>query len=532
MHLIDNNRMAQQGFSFKDLVEKVLKTTMNPEDIYEVAAVLESMGWNDSMVNELFGAGDIFDLAQDVWEIIQSQLLVKPVAHTEKVSPWEYFVRVLRSFLRGLLFAFPMAISVMSMLTLRFSLWSYKYFSLEQATAISIGTILSFVVVGGFTQAIGRRGFLYIGEGYINMARKIVFFFVRMGFAACFIVGMVFFLFNSMFSIYPWHMVLIILLYYFVLSGIWLSVTIMYILKRELTFTGLITAGIALIFVLFRLFKINIIYSQLISITLIAISSTGIVWYFFLKAEQKMERGISPTLPRLSIMLYTTLPYFTYGFLYFTFLNVDRLLAWSANFVYMPYYVWFRGDYELGLDFALLVLILPMGLIEVFVNDFMANLLADQKNYAAVDAGIMNKKYVAFYRKRMMFLVIFSVLNGIAIYFLVQLVASYSRLDVEVFGNPVTLFVFVVGLIAYSCLAVGLMNSLILFCLSQPVMVLQAIFKGLVASILIGFLLSRWVYYSWAVIGLLAGAILFMIVSSRQVMRVFNKLDFYLYAAM
>lgn len=532
MHLVKDEHSKRQEGSFQELVTEVLQHTINPEDRLEVAAMLESMGWNDRMANERFGAEDIFDLAEDIWNALQKRLLVSSLSSVEKLTPWQYFMRVMRSFLKGMIFALPMAISVMSMLTLRFSLWSYKYFTVEQATAISIGTILSFVVVGGFTQAIGRRGFLYIGEGHIHMARKIVFFFVRIGFIVVLIVGIAFFFFNSMFSIYPWHMVLIILLYYFVLSAIWLSVTIMYILEKELTFSGLITAGIVLVFVFFRLFKMNIVYSQLLSISLIAFASTGLVWYYFIKAEQKMEKGIAPALPRLSIMLYTTLPYFAYGFLYFTFLNVDRILAWSANFVYMPYYVWFRGDYELGLDFGLLVLILPMGFVEVVVNEFMANLFADQKNYLAADAASMNKTYIAFYRKRMALLAMFSVLNGIVLYFLVQLLNSYSMLDVEVFGNSVTLFVFVIAIIAYSCLAVGLMNSLILFCLSQPVMVLQAISTGLAASILIGFLLSRWIHYSWAVIGLLTGAVLFMIISSRQVLRVLNKLDYYLYAAM
>jgi hypothetical protein len=189
MQITTNKLLDQKESLFKDLIEQVMQGTMNPEDIYEVAAVMESMGWNDSMVNETFGAEDIFDLAQDVWDAIQRRLLVVPVSHSERVSPLNYFIRVLRSFIRGAIFALPMAVSVVSMLTLRFSLWSYEYLSLEDATSISIGTILSFMVVGGFTQAIARRGYMYLGIGYVNMARQSTYYFVKLGYIVCLITA-------------------------------------------------------------------------------------------------------------------------------------------------------------------------------------------------------------------------------------------------------------------------------------------------------------------------------------------------------
>ncbi|MBW9234278.1 hypothetical protein JQK62_18805, partial [Leptospira santarosai] len=68
-----------------------------------------------------------------------------------------------------------------------------------------------------------------------------------------------------------------------------------------------------------------------------------------------------------------------YGFLYFSFLFVDRVNAWSKNEEFMPYVIWFRGQYELGLDFALLTIIIPMGVCEVVVNRLMFDLETSQK---------------------------------------------------------------------------------------------------------------------------------------------------------
>lgn len=532
MQMTGNTRLDQKESLFKDLIEQVMQGTRNPEDIYEVAAVMESMGWNDALVNETFGAEDIFDLAQDVWDAIQRQLLVMPVSHTESVSPLDYFIRVLRSFIRGAIFALPMAVSVLSMLTLRFSLWSYEYLSLENATSISIGTILSFMVVGGFTQAIARRGYMYLGIGYVNMARQSTYYFVKLGYLVCLITAGFYLLFNFAFSIYPWRMTLITILYLLFLSGIWLSVTILYILQKELTFTGLIVGGIALVFVLFRVLKINIIISQLISVAIVALASMAIAHVTFIRAERKMEKGISPTLPRLSITLYTSLPYFAYGFLYFTLIDIDRVIAWSTNNVYMPYFIWFRGEYELGLDFALLVLIFPMGLVEVVVNELMTNLVAHQRNFMALDAGIMNQMYVSFYKKRYVFVAIFSLLNAVLLYWGINALTTNHFITLKVFADQTTFFVFVWAVIAYSMLAVALMNSLILFCLSQPHMVSNAILIALIINVLVGFILSRWFFYYWAVIGLFVGCLVFTILTTQRVLQVLRNLDYYLYAAL
>lgn len=532
MKLVRNDPPDQKESQFKELVDEVLQRTMNPEDRYEVASIMESMGWNDSMVNETFGAEDVFDLAQDVWEAIKGQLLMMPVSHTEEVSPMDYFIRVVRSFIRGTIFALPMAVSVLSMLTLHFSLWSYEYLSLENATSISIGTILSFMVVGGFTQAIARRGFMYLGMNYVNMARRSTYYFVRMGYIMCFITAGAFLLFNFAFSIYPWRMALITIIYLMFLSAIWLSVTILYILQKELTFTALITAGIAIVFLLFQVLNVNIIVSQIISLSIVALASISIAHYVFIKAERESEKGIAPKLPRRSVILYTSFHYFVYGFLYFTLINVDRLIAWSTNNTYMPYFIWFRGEYELGLDFALIVLMLPMGFVEVVVNELMTNLVAHQKNYQAKDAPKMNEMYVSFYKKRYIMVAVFSLANAVLLYFAIDALTAANIITLKVFSNPTTLFTFIWAVIAYSILALALMNSLIMFCLAQPKMVSDSILIALIVDIVVGFLLSRWIEYNWAVVGLFLGSLVFTILTTRKALHVLKNLDYYLYATL
>lgn len=522
---------AEKEPRFNELVDEVISRHMQPEDRYEVAAVLESLGWNDSMVSETFGAEDVFALSSSVWDAIQAKILFVPASPVKKVSFHEYIALVLRSFLRGTIFAIPMAVSVASMLTLRFSLWSYEYLSLENATSIAMGTILSFMAVGGFTQAIARRGFMYVGSGHYNMARRITFYFVKIGYVVCLISAGAFLLFSLIFSFFPWHMTMIMILYFLFLCAIWLSVTIMYILQKEIVFTGLIIGGIASVFVLFKLVGLNIIISQVVALLIVALGGIITAHYYFARAEREMEKGIAPSLPRLSIITYTSIPFFLYGFLYFTFLFTDRIIAWSTNNLFMPYLVWFRGEYELGLDFALITLILPMGVVEVVVTEIMMNLEANEKKHMATEVGRMNRIYLLLYYKRIFFVALFSFGNALALYYFMKYISATGVFDLNIFTSPTTHFVFVWSVVSYTVVAVALMNALILFCLSQPEMVYRSTLYSLMINLFLGFVLSRWVDYSWAVFGLLAGSVAFVLITSRWVIKVLNNLDYYLYAS-
>jgi len=531
--VLEQDKKGNGSEKLNELLGVVLEKRLQPEDKYEIAAILESKGWTDDRAAEEFGVENVFELAGQLWDIGQKRFVAVPLPPAAKIGFFSYLAMVLRSFLRGMIFALPMAISVLAMLTLRFSLWSYEYLSLELATGIAVGTIMSFMAVGGFTQAIARRGFLYIKLGYYNMARRITYYFVRLGYVVCAAIFLAFLLFNAFFGVFPFRMVVVILLYFIFLSAIWLSVTVMYILQRELAFAGLLVAGIFAVYVFFVLLKINIIISQVISLCLVSVAGVALAVFFFLTAERKLEKGIAPALPRASITIYTVLPYFIYGFLYFTFLFMDRVIAWSTSNVYMPYLIWFRGPYEMGLDLALITLIIPMGFIEVVVNEFMANLEAHQQNYMASQTAALGLKYLGIYLRRLCLVAVFSAAVAVTVYLAVRFIHLNPLLPLgaSLLSNRVTHFVFIAALVGYTVLCIALMNALLLFSLSQPEMVGRSILWGLVINIMVGFPLSRWFDHQFAVLGLLFGAVVFWAATCRMVIKVLKNLDYYLYAA-
>lgn len=542
--------MEMNPGQFNRLIEEVSKRRIKYEDFYEIAAYLESIGWNDHRVFEAFGAKNIFELAEQIYEIINKKALSSAYIPPKKKNFFLFFYNALKNFLRGLIFALPMAISVVSMLTLRFSLWSYENLSTEIATSIAIGTILSFMTIGGFTQAIARRGFFYLILGYYNLARNITFTFVRLGYLTIFIIALILFASSAIFQFFPYRMLIIAVLYYIFLSSIWLSVTVMYILRKELAFTGLIILGILIVYVFFVILHYNIILSQLISLFIVTFCCLFLTILFFKNAEKKMEKGIAPKQPKLSVTLYIVLPYFVYGFLYFTFLYIDRIIAWSANnSIYMPYIVWFRGHYELGLDFALFTLMVPMGIIEVVIDNIMKKIEVEEYNYTINNVDKMNSLFKKSYRKSLVGMILFSFVSSVIIYIVLRYIdANYSDvLRFRIFSNPTIHFVLLCALLSYSILSAALMNAVLLFALAQPKMINKVLAAAMAINIAVGFAASRWsnwwadnvthttgIYgiegYSFAVLGLIAGSIYFLVTSIRLVLNVLGKLDYYLYA--
>jgi hypothetical protein len=260
-----------------------------------------------------------------------------------------------------------------------------------------------------------------------------------------------------------------------------------------------------------------------------------LVFYFFKRAESQMEKGIAPQMPRMSITLYSTLPYFLYGLLYFGFLFVDRIIAWSTNDEFMPFLIWFRGNYELGLDFSLLLLIIPMGVSEMVVSKLMTDLETSQKAFLGHETDRMNRMFLNVYFKRVILIAAVSAGSAFLFYWMYKWI--FTKMTLSSIGHNLfeqqsdSHFVLVWSMAAYVILAVALMNAVILFSISQPWLVIQAIWPAFVVNLALGFLLSRWEAHIFAVIGLLAGCIVFAVLSTRAVIRMLKKLDYYLYAA-
>ncbi|HBN84425.1 MAG TPA: hypothetical protein DDZ89_11325 [Clostridiales bacterium] len=534
----DTSSEAHQVIDFTDiealkqLADYITSIRNKPEDEYEIAALLESTGWSDARVKETYGFANVFEMAKTLWRIIRKKRTFNLFTPMTKIRLNEYPLMFFRYFMKGTIFALPMAISVFAMLTIRFSLWSYESYNVEIATSIAIGTILSFLCIGGFTQAIAKQGYGYIRQGYYDMARKATFYFVRLGWILSILVVAVLLMGNFVFGIFPFRMLFLIISYYFILDVIWLSVTIMYVLEKELIFSGLLVLGIFVIYILFRILKMDIILSQLIAMSGVAILGATVAFGIFKRLERKQDHvGIKPELPRKTVILNSVGQYFLYGFSYFAFLFTDRLISWSTDDIYMPFIIWFRGEYELGLDFALLMLIIPMGFVEFIVNEMMVGLLGTQQDYFSYEVDKMYKRYLKIYAKRAVLILVITILSCLLIHRVVMLLGNNRFAFINIHISDITYYVFIVAMIGYGFTAISLLNAELLFCLIQPKLANKCIVPALLTNMFVGFILSRWFGHQYAVWGLLVGSLVFLIMSSQKVIKVLKNLDYYLYGA-
>jgi hypothetical protein len=94
-----------------------------------------------------------------------------------------------------------------------------------------------------------------------------------------------------------------------------------------------------------------------------------------------------------------------------------------------------------------------------------------------------------------------------------------------------TMRVFAGATVAYVVFMFALQNVLMLLTLSRVELVVRAVAIALTVNVAVGFVCSRAIHYSAAVLGLLAGAITLAFLTARSMRAVLDGLDYHYYAA-
>lgn len=516
---------------WKQAIELVMQSGQPPADGLHVTALLEMSGYSDQRARAQFGFRDLFEMGEALFHQIQRRIATRAIPMPDPL-PWYRWIGLgFIYFLRGIMFAAPMVVSVFAMLLLRFSLWSYEAFGPEPATGIALATMGSFLVTGGFTQAIARRGLFYVSQKEFSLARRTSVRLMFTGLALSVLLGVFVLALNFVIPFFPQRLLIFAAPYYFFLCLLWLTITILYMLRQELIFTAITGAGIVAVWYLFAHKRwLGIVEAQLVGLGLSTAVSLAVAYWLFRRYEQRPDAGVGDAeLPRWSQVARALVPYFLFGILYFAFLFLDRLLAWSVPSEVHPYPIWFLGDYELGLDWAILTLVFPLGLLELIINVFVKRLEHWIARTPADEWHLFNQQFRRTYLAQQLVMVVVASVGAWLVWLALGPLQAFGWLDVRIFSSDVTFFVFWVGTIAYVFVSVGLLNCLLLFSLNDPWPAVRAVAIALVADLLVGFLLSRQVHYAWASVGLLAGSLVFAWVSMRQAIAMLGRLDYMLY---
>jgi len=213
---------------------------------------------------------------------------------------------------------------------------------------------------------------------------------------------------------------------------------------------------------------------------------------------------------------------------------MDRILAWSAGPPPPEYIIWFNTPYELGMDWALISLVITIAMLEFSVHSFSKNLIPAQKKATISKTKLFNRFFKRFYIKQVLLLLVIGSLSIIGTYYGVLSLRIFENEVPEIadfFANPMTYKVFWMASIGYLFLIYGLLNSLFFFTLNRPELVMYAMIGSLFVNFIVGYLCSRIFGLEFAVIGLIAGSIVFATVTAILAKRFFKHLDYFYYSA-
>lgn len=509
---------------------------------YETAANLESLGFSDDDARDAYGHRDIFALAEEVLSFQRGDAELHVLANAEEARRVEleadrYKPETLslpRTLLRGVAYGMPMGITVFASLILLYGLWSYYYFTPAQATAIGLGTALSYFVAGGITQAIGRRGLMYLRQGMYLMTLKVSLFFVAVGGAIAVGLGLLLFtLFNVVTVISRFESNLAVV-YFVSLSILWLCLAVLYMLQKELIFSLAVAFGVFTVYYIREYSGIeSIIVAHQIGIFATAafslLAATASLWWQH-KRNHDATQPATTELPRLVMLLSSVRTYLLYGTMYFLLLFADRMLSWTGRMDFRQTFVWFRADYEAGLNWALLGMLPAFTILELVLQRFGAAMKPQQLRYHLTARDTFSAFFLRFYLRQVLLYVAVAIIGILAAYYgLLALVPSVPEL--AVLGTDATRFTFYFGVFGYLAIGFSLLNLSVFFWLNRPKLAMISLTPAIIANVAVGYLLSRMFSYHLASIGLALGGLIFAAVSTVLCLRVMSNLDYYYYSA-
>jgi hypothetical protein len=237
------------------------------------------------------------------------------------------------------------------------------------------------------------------------------------------------------------------------------------------------------------------------------------------------------TFPRAIVLRPTLVPLFVYGVAYFVLLLADRAVAWTVGHHPLP--LGFDVRYELGLDVALFAAAVGIAFLEVALNAFSKIALPRQDAYAGTQVSDHNRWFIRFFLRQLAAVVVLLCIGAAITIGVVVALHSGGALGrtARFYSDPVTRRVFVLGLVGYGLLALGIASCGLLFNVSRPRAAALAVAVGAVVDLAVGELCGQLLGFSYAAAGLTAGAAAFALVAGIAAARVLRHADYHLYAA-
>ncbi len=537
----DQTKQILKPDAIREVTEQVHQLIGNPISKWAVAATIESLGVRNIDVLPDFGYETVFDLGEEVYDRIKAKEHQNNTQDEEDLNEFKIgsFGKSVQLFFKhyskGMVFSIPMLSQVIVIFVFEYALWAWFDFNEAQATVVALGTIIAFIITGGFIQVLGRLTAKYKGEGNYYLASKAIWSVLKIAVPTVFVLAAAIFVLNLILPFYPQPLILLSMTYMVLISLLLLAASVLFAAEqRSMIIVGIVLGTVVVIFGM-DFAGIGIYLSQWLGI-LVSMLIIGLYSYLYyrLKIRSLKQELFKQSLPEAEVNYYNIYRYFIYGFCYFMFLFMDRLMAWSAGPPPPEYIIWFNTPYELGMDWALIGLVITIAVLEYSINSFSISLIPAQKKAVISKIKLFNRFFKRFYIKQIVLLLVVGSISILVSYFGVLSLRAFEE-DIpkiaDFFANPLIFKVFWMASIGYLFLIYGLLNSLFFFTLNRPEFVMYSMIGSLFVNFVTGFICSRIFGFEYAVLGLIAGSIVFAFSTGILAKRFFKHLDYFYYSA-
>ncbi|MEO6496441.1 MAG: hypothetical protein ABIO51_03045 [Solirubrobacteraceae bacterium] len=503
-----------------------------PIDVWAIAALLESTGVRDRDAVERYGRKDVFALAQAV----QLQLPDARAAYDgdgPATTPRrERLGRFVRVYGRGSFFFVPLLLQLVALFAVGISQFASLDFTLREASIVAVAAALSFLVTAGFSQALGYLSPIYVESGKHMLAESVSWKVLGLGAVTVLVAGAGAYAVGSLTGGYPEEDLRVASAYYLLLSAQGLISALLYMLRLFVVMVVATVVSLVVAGVLYKQTSLAVEHVHWIALA-VGVGIELLVGGVLLHRRAANTAGDLrlAALPRVRLLAARALPFGVYGFVYFTFLTADRVIAWAAGENPLP--LWFHPSYELGLDWALGAIVFALAFLEVTVENFSRMLVPAAERFKVDAVREHNRAVSRFWAKQLAYVgAIAAVGTWLAIIGAVVLheLGALGSAD-AVYEDPIARYVFGLGVLGYALLTLGIANSVFVMTLNRPWRAIASIGPGVLVSIAVGVVATTFYSYWTAVFGMLAGAFVFAALSSWQTWRTLRHADYYSYAA-
>jgi hypothetical protein len=502
-----------RGRSLDDLIATVKNSRTRLVDAWEATALIESLGYTDARVGREFGFPDTMTLGTYVFD----RLSRDPRAATTESEPPPRSLRDLASSAGStLVYAVPWLVAFITECV------NPDVLRLpgKAGPSLSIALMLSLIVSGGFIQTISRRGQFYIGMRQPELAALICGYLFRLGAAVTVAIAACGVLMGWYFQLFSWPYLFLAADQFIILSLLWMTCA-MLVVRHEYWRQPIAFAAGGVAFIVLRAAGRDALLAEIIASAVVLCAAFVQVPLVF--ASEARERPARVSLPRMTVVLYRLLPFFWYGTAYFCFLFADRFAASASVAALTGAPFGLRADYKLGMDVALLTFLFASAGIEYANIRFTRWITTESRTPYTGDRRQFGRTLGRHHLRMLALVVAVFVPTAVAVAALVKWLLPPEPASV---WRTVAL-----GDAGYVLLALGLLNTLVLFSFNRPWMAVKSLTAGLVANVAIGFVLSHAFNTSFATAGLIAGAALLAVYSTVAVRHTLRRADYALAAA-